>query len=206
MKPIDVAGFDRKFRQNIDPWNYAASPFERFQRRELTRACGLTKHGRVLELGCANGETTRTLTRLSLRLLAVDGSATAIATAKHRLTDAASVTFKCLIVPEKMPRGSFDLIIVSELAYYLPQHRLSLLGHRIARSLAPGGRAVILNHLRTFDDAAQHPALAHRRLFFQLKRSLTPIRRARFPRFAVASFVRPQRTGSRHRRPQLPAR
>ena len=37
MKPIDVAGFERKFRENIDPWNYASSPFERFKRRVLIR-------------------------------------------------------------------------------------------------------------------------------------------------------------------------
>ena len=109
MKPIDVAGFERKFRENIDPWNYASSPFERFKRRVLIHACGLTKHGRVLELGCANGETTRALTRISLRLLAVDGSATAIAAAKARLAGTTHVSFSCVTVPEEMPRGPFRL-------------------------------------------------------------------------------------------------
>jgi SAM-dependent methyltransferase len=206
MKPIDVEGFERKFRENIDPWNYASSPFERFKRRVLIRACGLAKHGRVLELGCANGETTRALARISLRLLAVDGSVTAIATAKRRLADSAHVIFSCLTVPEEMPRGPFDLIIISELAYYLPQHRLSLLCRRISASLAYGGRAVVLNHRRMFGDAAQHPALAHQRLILHLERSLELINRAQFPRFAVANLVRRQRTRSKRLRRQIRAR
>jgi SAM-dependent methyltransferase len=206
MNPINVGGFERKFRENIDPWNYTSSLFERFKRRVLIRACGLTKYGRVLELGCANGETTFALTRISLRLLAVDGSVTAIEAAKRRLAGNAHVSFSCLTIPEEMPRGPFDLIIISELAYYLPKHRLSLLGRRISASLASGGRAVVLNNRRLFDDAAQHPALAHRRLILHLERSLRLINRAQFPRFAVASLVRPQRIRSKHLQRQIPAR
>lgn len=193
MKPIDVEGFERKFQGNIDPWNYAASPFERFKRGILIRACGLTKHGRVLELGCGNGETTRALKRISLRLLAVDGSATALAEAKQRLAGSPNVYFSRLTVPEGMPRAPFDLIIISELAYYLPQHRLSLLGRRVIASLASGGRVVVLNHRRLFDDASQHPALAHRRLIFLLERSLTLLARNHFPGFSVAILRRPHR-------------
>ena len=206
MKPINVAGFERKFRENIDPWNYASSPFERFKRRVLIRACGLVKHGRVLELGCANGETTRALLRISLRLLAVDGSVTAVAAAKRRLGGSTHVSFSRLTIPEEMPRGPFDLIIISEIAYYLPQHRLSLLGRRISASLAHGGRAVVLNHRRMFDDAAQHPALAHERLIFHLERSLGLINRAEFPKFAIASLVRRRRTRSKHLRRRTGAR
>jgi hypothetical protein len=29
MKPIDPEGFERKFRKEIDPWDYRSSAFER---------------------------------------------------------------------------------------------------------------------------------------------------------------------------------
>jgi hypothetical protein len=64
MRPIDVAGFERKFSENIDPWDYTNSRFEHFKRNTLLRACGHGKHGRALELGCAIGETTRHLAPL----------------------------------------------------------------------------------------------------------------------------------------------
>ena len=37
---IDPEGFEAKFQENIDPWNYATSPFEAYKRRILLRACG----------------------------------------------------------------------------------------------------------------------------------------------------------------------
>jgi hypothetical protein len=49
MKAIDVAGFEGKFRENIDPWDYTNSRFEHFKRNVLLRACGHGKHGRALE-------------------------------------------------------------------------------------------------------------------------------------------------------------
>src|ERR1051326_7408196 len=143
MRAIDAAGFERKFRKTIDPWNYASSRFERYKRGVLLRACGPSRRGRVLELGCAIGETTRRLARLSLRLLAVDASPTALA--------------------EETPRGPFDLVVVSELSYYLPAHQLNELAMRIFAALAPSGDVVVLDHRRPFDDAAVPPFLAHRR-------------------------------------------
>jgi hypothetical protein len=47
MRAIDVAGFERKFRENIDPWDYTNSGFEHFKRTVLLRACGHGKHGLV---------------------------------------------------------------------------------------------------------------------------------------------------------------
>ena len=77
-KIIDPAGFEAKFRENIDPWNYAASPFEAYKRAVLLRACGTRRYGRGLELACAIGVTTQMLAPRCLRLLAIDSSATAL--------------------------------------------------------------------------------------------------------------------------------
>ena len=126
MKAIDVAGFEGKFRENIDPWDYTNSRFEHFKRTVLLRACGHGKHGRALELGCAIGETTRHLAPLCLRLVALDGSPTAIAEAKRRV-QSAHVRFMLAKLPGQMPHGPFDLIVVSEIAYYLSVHELALL-------------------------------------------------------------------------------
>jgi trans-aconitate methyltransferase len=85
MKPIDPVGFERKFQNNIDPWNYSTSPFERYKRSVLLRDCGTGTYGRGLELACAIGETTRYLAARCLRLLAIDSSPTALREAKRRL-------------------------------------------------------------------------------------------------------------------------
>jgi SAM-dependent methyltransferase len=172
MRAIDAVGFERKFQRNVDPWNYTYSPFERFKRKALLLACGSAKRGRVLELGCAIGETTRPLARLSLRLVAVDASPTALREAARRCAKLKNATFRQLLLPQQTPRGPFDLIVASEVIYYMPAHHLSRLADRIATALAPGGDVVVLDHRRPFGDAAVLPSLAHSQLRRRLARSM----------------------------------
>jgi SAM-dependent methyltransferase len=187
MKPIDVAGFERKFRENIDPWDYTNSKFEDFKRKVLLQACGHNKHGRVLELGCAIGETTRVLAPLALRLQAVDGSLTAITEARRRVR-CAHVRFIQATLPGQMPAGPFDLIVVSEIAYYLSASDLTVLGKRLATAAAHRGRIVLLHHRRHFHDAAQSPELAHNRLRTQICRFARIVFQKKYPRFDVVAL------------------
>lgn len=159
-RPIDPAGFEEKYRGAIDPWNYSNSPFEAAKRRVLLSACGDRLHGRGLELGCSIGETSALLTRRCLSLLAVDSSETAIAEAQRRHGAEPRLTFRQAVLPREMPRGPFDLVVISEVAYYLSPRDLSDLLARTMLCTAPGGRIVALHHLTPFDDAAQPPALA----------------------------------------------
>jgi SAM-dependent methyltransferase len=189
MKAIDVVGFERKFRENIDPWDYTNSRFEHFKRDVLLRACGREKHGRALELGCAIGETTRYLAPLCFRLVALDGSATAIAEAKRRVRSA-HVRFVHAKLPDQMPHGPFDLVVISEVAYYLRLHELTHLGKKIATATARHGKIVLLHHRRYFQDAAQAPNLAHLRLRTQLRRIATAIFEKKYSRFDVVVLRR----------------
>jgi SAM-dependent methyltransferase len=188
MKSINPAGFEQKFRQNIDPWNYTRSPFEHFKRNVLLRACGCRTYGRGLELACAIGETTRYLSRRCLRLLAVDSSPTALAEAKRRLRGNSKVSFRLTMLPEQMPHGPFDLIVASEIVYYLSPHALDELLRRLHAAAAPNGRIVILDHTRPFDDAAQPPARAHDVTRLKLQKTMETVFRERHRRFEVVSF------------------
>jgi cyclopropane fatty-acyl-phospholipid synthase-like methyltransferase len=188
MKPIDPEGFEKKFRNNIDPWDYTTSPFERYKRGVLLRACGCRTYGRGLELACAIGETTRRLARRCLRLMAVDSSATAVAEARRRLRGFQNVTIRQAVLPGETPRGPFDLIVASEIAYYLDSRELSDLLARLKSALAPAGRIVFLNHVRQFDDASQLPALAQRRLYLDLSATMRVEFHERHGRFEVVTF------------------
>ena len=137
---IDAAGFEALFQKKIDPWNYSASPFEAFKRRALLRACGVRCRGRALELACATGETSRSLASRCLRLLSVDSSATALAAAARRTQGHRNITLRQALLPGEMPRGPFDLIVVSELLYYLRAERLARPDREAPRG-AGAGRA-----------------------------------------------------------------
>src|ERR1019366_5462283 len=198
MKAIDSDGFELKFQDNIDPWNYTASPFEHFKRDVLLRACGCRTYGRGLELACAIGETTRYLARRCLRLLAVDSSPTALREAERRLQGMRRVTLQQMRLPRETPSGPFDLIVASEIVYYLTPRELFELLHRVDAALAPGGRIVVLDHCRPFDDAAQLPELAHRRVRMKLQKTMHVVFHQRHNRFDVLAFEKPQ-YGKQHR-------
>ena len=91
-------------------------------------------------------------------------------------------------LPGEMPRGRFDLIVVSEIAYYLSVHELVLLGKRLAAAIAHRGKIVLLHHRRNFQDAAQSPVCAHLRLRSQLGRIAIPIFEERYPQFDVVTL------------------
>jgi hypothetical protein len=94
--------------------------------------------------------------------------------------------FHRTILPGQMPRGPFDLIIVSELVYYLRPHHLKPLADRIVAALTPGGMTVLLNHRRRFDDATVLPAVAHRRVGRQLAKRMIALRDICHRHFDVA--------------------
>ena len=177
------------FRADGDPWSYRGSPFEAFKRDTLLRACGKRTYGRGLELAGANGETTVRLRRRCLNLLAVDASPTALSLARERTGQDPRVRLELALLPRQMPQGDFDLIVASEIVYYLDRRDGDLLARRLRAGLRRGGRIVVLHHLRSFDDAAQLPARAHARLCRQLAGSMALVFHERHRRFDCAAFV-----------------
>jgi cyclopropane fatty-acyl-phospholipid synthase-like methyltransferase len=193
MKPIGPDGFEALFRQDVDPWDYARSPFESYKRDRLLRACGDRVYGRGLELACANGETTRRLASRCLRLLAVDSSETAVKEAGRRTAGLTNVVVRQALLPDQTPHGPFDLIVASEILYYLSLSDMMILLHRLERALAPGGRLVVLHHVISFADASQPPALAQRRAKAALTGMLSLVTEARERRFEVFAVEKPSR-------------
>lgn len=188
---IDADGFEAKFRSDIDPWNYEASAFEAHKRGVLLRACGARAYGRGLEIACAIGVTTRHLAPRCRRLLATDASPTALGEAARRNADLRNVTFAEARLPEDAPRGTFDLIVASEILYYLPRRGARAVVDAMAAAVAPGGRIVVLHHVRDFEDAAQRPRAAQDDACARLGRSMRRVFDYREPLFHAAAFEKP---------------
>jgi SAM-dependent methyltransferase len=98
-------------------------------------------------VGCSIGSLTERLAPRCEELLAIDISQTAVDRARRRLADRPNVRVERRTIPREMPDGSFDLIVCSDVLYYLPTRRLRRTLSLLAGRLAPGGAIVSLHWL-----------------------------------------------------------
>ena len=112
---LRAAYFDSLYRANPDPWNYQLSRYES-EKYAATVAALPRRFTSGLEVGCSIGVLTALLAAHVDDLLAVDVSSVAIASARDRVPD---VRFECRELPEDFPPGRFELIVFSEVLYYL---------------------------------------------------------------------------------------
>jgi SAM-dependent methyltransferase len=129
------------------------------------------RYGAAFEPGCSIGVLTAQLAPRCDRLLACDAVPAAVAAARVRTAGLPGVRVDQRVIPGQWPRGSFDLIVWSELLYYFDDADLGqILGLGIG-SLRPGGQVLAVHwrhpapdHPRTGDevheDLAAHPGLA----------------------------------------------
>jgi len=141
------AVFDGVHNGAADPWNYAGSWYERRKRALTLAALPAESYRRGLEVGCSIGALTAALADRCLDLLAVDASGAAVRRARHLLAGRPGVQVEQRVLPGSWPDGSFDLVVVSEVGYYLSREELAQLWDRIEASVHPGG-ALLLCHWR----------------------------------------------------------
>src|SRR5262249_49893343 len=106
---------------------------------------------RGLEVGCSIGVFTSLLAHRCERLLAIDISHRALNVAAERCHGFPNVKFEKRNVPADWPRGTFDLIVLSEIIYYLDPADVSRLADRVRDSVDPGGQVLLVHWLGSTD-------------------------------------------------------
>ena len=142
LTPAYFAGL---YAADSDPWRFATSDYERGKYAATLEALPRARYGSVLEVGCSIGVLTRALAPRCDALLALDVAEAALDQARARCADAAHVRFACCRVPEDWPAGTFDLILLSEVVYYLDAEDVGRLVGRLRAALAPGGDIVLVH-------------------------------------------------------------
>lgn len=146
-----LATFDRVFEHDDDPWAFRTRWYEERKRDVTLAALPQRRYANGFEPGCANGELAAALATRCDHLLASDGSANAVRLARERLEGFDHVRVEQAAMPDDWPDSRFDLIVVSELAYYLPPDALRVFIERCAASLADGGTVVACHWRRPID-------------------------------------------------------
>ena len=131
--------FDAVHTGTDDPWQYTTSWYEHRKRSLTLAALPGRNYTAGLEIGCSIGTLSVELAQRCTSFLAVDASSAALAHAARRLEHLPAARTRHLTVPQDWPDGRFDLIVVSEVGYYLAPGELAELFERVEAALLPGG-------------------------------------------------------------------
>lgn len=143
------AGFDDLYRHADDPWSVGQRWYERRRAELIMAMLPKPRFDRAFEPGCSIGMLSEQLADRCEELICADVVPAAVHAARQRLrasSAGASVEVRCAGI-EDWPTGSFDLIVFSELAYYLSDESFAGFLTSAAASLRPGG-VVLAAHWR----------------------------------------------------------
>ncbi len=144
-KSWDADVFDRIHTRGPDPWDVETSSYER-EKYDRTLATIPTFHpARILEVGCSIGAQTARLAERTSSLLALDISAEAVALARRRCAPLSHVTIRQARIPQDWPPGLFDLIVISEMLYFLDRDDVASTARLASGSLARDGAVLLVN-------------------------------------------------------------
>ena len=148
---IDPEYFEQLYREKADPWGFETSPYEQAKYARTIAALPANRFTAALEVGCANGVLTAQLGARCDALLAVDVSDTALDAARARCTDLPHIRFENRRLPQDMPDERFDLILLSEVVYYLDRSDLDRAAAYLQRATRSGGHLLLVHWIGETD-------------------------------------------------------
>lgn len=137
--------FDRLYASNPDPWGFETSDYERAKYADTLAQLDDRRFKSGLELGCSIGVLSRLLARQCDHLLGLDAAEAALEQARRRCRELDHVRFSRALLPADWPEGAFDLILISEMLYFLSPHDIERLARRCAQASLPGGIILLVN-------------------------------------------------------------
>ena len=144
-KSLDAEFFNKMYQQNQDPWDFENSPYEKEKYKATIDIIPNDVYENVFEIGCSNGVLSEMLIPRSKRLLAVDASDIAVKNAKLRLAKFPFVTVQEMTIPEKFPDEKFNLILLSEVGYFLNESDLIIARDKMIAALLPKGHLILVH-------------------------------------------------------------
>ena len=118
-RSLTPAYFEDIYRRDPDPWGFRTSAYEAEKYAATLASLSAPRYGSALEVGCSIGVFTRKLAARCDALKAIDASEAALGAARQDCGDLSNVTFDRATVPDEFPQGRYDLIVLSEVLYYL---------------------------------------------------------------------------------------
>ena len=159
---LDEKYFDDVYAASDDPWNFETSDYEAQKYAQTIASLPSENYANAIEIGCSIGILTRMLSERCSRLIATDVSERALEKARERNRDLEHVEFRKMSLTDDFPDETFDLIVISEVAYYLSPSDWAKAMREVAHHLAIKGHVVLVHWLPAVHDYPQTGDEVHR--------------------------------------------
>jgi SAM-dependent methyltransferase len=160
------------YEAKSDPWDNATKWSDQRKYAVAMASLPRERYRRCYEPGCAVGVLSVMLAARCDEVLAVDCVEEAVVQARAVTAGLPHVRVERALLPAELPAGTFDLIVVGDLLYYLSAADLQVMIDGMVARLEPGGD-LLAAHFRDRDNPesydgfdvharlAGHPELAH---------------------------------------------
>ncbi|MBU2285046.1 MAG: class I SAM-dependent methyltransferase [Gammaproteobacteria bacterium] len=156
--------FDTLYGSDRDPYGCGTRWYEARKRDVMLASLPRQRYARAYEPGCGVGETTVHLAARCDEVLASDFNPRAGELARRRTANLDNVKLERHALPKDWPKGSFDLIVLSELGYFLDEAAMQAVAAHCEESLTGGGTLVACNWRPAFTERALPTDAVHRAL------------------------------------------
>jgi SAM-dependent methyltransferase len=153
-RSLELEHFDRLWASENDPWGLEGSWYEDRKRALAVASLPDPHYRRALEPGCAGGALSELLAPRCDELHCLDVAETALERARPRLAPYPHVHVAHGGIPDDLPGGTFDLVVISEIAYYLGTPDRARLWRTVVDALEPGGTLLAVHWIR---EAPEYP-------------------------------------------------
>lgn len=137
--------FEELYQNNPDPWKFETSDYEAEKYQTTVNALPKSGYDNALEIGGSIGVLTAMLAQRCNSLLSIDVSATAQQKAIARCQNLPHVKFALAQIPQEYPPEICDLVILSEVGYYLNWDDLQQTQNLICQHLEIGGHLLLVH-------------------------------------------------------------
>jgi len=147
--------FDQLYSRAADPWDLGTRWYEQRKYAITLALLPRQQYRHAFEPGCSIGVLTALLTERCASVTATDVVPAALQSAQQRLDDVGRrnrVDFRQQSLDESWPPGPFDLLVLSEVGYYLAPEALRSTLDRECPRLAAGATVVAAHWRHRVDD------------------------------------------------------
>jgi len=137
--------FQRLYDVDPDPWRFGSSEYEQAKYGRTIASLDSRRFRSGFEAGCSIGVLTRMLATRCDALLAVDIIESPLRTARSACADQPWVRFAQMQIPRQWPTAAFDLIVLSEVLYFLSPEDVTSVADRVTDTLEADGIVLLVN-------------------------------------------------------------